>query len=401
MKLLFTLLQFVFTISLIGTFSGIDPVFIGIGAISAVALQLLFPVDATGLTRMETINIGEMAEELKKLFLTKPGLPAKWYFSDKVMIRQFTQRIAKIKGEYHVPMWLLSSVVQGFKDEWTPFGKLHIKNKTLTDYHLKINLAIKPTEILGSYLGATLYTENQALKDRPISQYIADMLNDTVPDDMDILSIDGEYDENLMNSEFGYSMKGLVRVIREQLAGTLAQTTESPMFIIPAEDALDRDDPSTHANILTEVRNFERRLPRKFRRKVKNIFVERFWYDEYGDQYKALYGGNTDYKDEDRRKTPGGKNLVPIDSDKMGELMFATVENNIIDMIDANDLPRIHDIQTQDYTVKLFGEGRGGFDFAINQATFVRSEDTSELGLLNADQNKLLFKINETSGSGS
>lgn len=402
MKFLATLLQFAFGVSLIGSFSGIDPVFVGIGAFALVALQMISPAGANGITQADTINIGEMADELKKLFKTQPGLPAKWYFSDQVLIRQFTKRIAKIKGQYHIPMWLLSSVVQGFKDEWTPFGSLHIKAKTLKDYHLKINLPIKPTEILGSYLGDTLYSENQALKDRPISRYIADMLNETVPDDMNILSIDGEYDTNLMHTEFGYSMKGLVRVLREQVAATIAQTTEHPMFIIPAEDALDKADPSTYPNIVTEIRNFERSLPSKFRNKVDTIFLERFWFDEYEDQYKIAHGGNTLLKKDDYYMTPGGRKLQPIDSEKMDTLIFATVKNNIIDMIDTNDLPRVHDIQTQDYTVKLFGEGRGGFDFAINQATFVRSEETSSLGLLNATQNQLLFKMQDVSaGSGS
>lgn len=398
MKLIAKFSTLFLTSALLATALGADPVSTFVAAFTASSVLAFFGFGPETALYNTTVNIGEMADELKKLFVTKPGLPGKWFFSDEVMIRKYAQRIAKIKGDYHVPMWLLSSVVQGFKDEWTPFGKLYIKAKTLTDYHLKINLAIKPTEILASYLGATAYEENKALADRPISQYIADMIGETAVEDMDILSIDGEYDEDLMNSEFGYSMKGLIRVLLDQVTTTLGGDADHPMFIIPSDKEMDTANPD---NIVEVVREFERSIPKRFRNRVDTIFLERFWYDEYQDQYRALHGGDTLIKDGDLTRTYGGRMLQPIDSDKMGNLIFATTKNNIIDMIDMNEIPAIHDIQTQDYTVKLLGEGRGGFDFAINQAVFVRSEETDKLGLHNDEQNGLLFKINETSGSGS
>jgi len=352
-------------------------------------LTLAFPAAAG------TIEIGEMAAELKKLFKTQPGLPTKWFYDKSIQIRQYARRVTKIKDEYHIPFALMGPVIQGYKKDWTPMGKLDLLARTIQNYHLKIDLPIDPDDILGAYLGEVMYEEDKALKDRSISMYIANWVGERVTHDLNILSIDGEYDASLMNTDFGYSMKGLNRILTDNIAATEAGTATHPYFMIPGENALDED------NVLTEVRAFEKNLPKRFRNHVKQIFIERSYYDEYMDAYRLLHGGDTNVKDADYTMTYGGRKLVPLDSDKLGNKIFATIDNNILDLVDANNEPRIHDVQTDKRQVVLLGEGRAGFDFGINQAVFVRSENTSELGLNNSEQNSMFYDINETSGSGS
>lgn len=360
-----------------------------------------YSILAAGPAAAGSITIGEMADELKKLFTIQPGLPAKWFYDKEIQLRKYSRRIANVKGEYHIPFALMGPVIQGFKKDWTPLGKIDFLARKIENYHLKIDLPIDPSDILGMYLGEFMYEENKAQKDRSIAMYIANYMGERVVHDMSILSMDGEYDASLMNSQFGYSMKGLSRILTEGIAATVAGTATHPYFLIPAVNPLDRTDDTTYDNIIGEIRNFERSIPKRFRKFVKAIHVERFWYDEYMDQYRALHGGDTLLKEGDYTKTYGGLTIVPHDSDKLGETIFATIENNLLDLVDANDVPKIHDVQTDKRQIVLLGEGRAGFDFGINQAVFVRSEATSSLGLQNAAQNTLFYDFAEVSTSGS
>lgn len=400
MKTLFTVLQFIFGVSLVASFSGIDPVFVGIGAVSLVVLQVFFPVNGIeGVHSADSINIGPIADELKKYIKVADGLPKQWFYHPDITLRKYAKKITKVMGEYHVPTTVMSAVVQGFKAEWTALGDVSFQGKKLNNFHLKINLPINVHEILAFYKADMMYQEDKKLQDRSIAQYIINNLGTRVVHDMELLSIDGEYDATLMNTEFGYSMKGLYRILKEAETTTIAGDADQPLFLIPAEQALTTSNAADY--IIDEVDNFERNIPRRFRSLVKEIFIERFYYDEYRLAKRLLHGAETNVTESEFTMTYGGRKLVPLDSDKMGSMMFATVKDNLLDLVDTNDIPRIHDIQVQDYTIKLFGEGRGGFDVGVNQATFVRSEATSTLGLHNASQNLKFFDLSDTSDSGS
>lgn len=378
---------------------GIQPVDAMCSAtVLTLAVAAMGGIGVTGALFGDTIAIGPIADELKKYIKVAEGLPKSWFYHPEIVLRKYSKRITKIMGEYHVPYSVMQAVVQGWKPEWTPMGKTEFLAKKIDNFHLKINLPINVHEILAYYKADMFYEENLKLEDRTIAKYIINNLGERVIHDMDILSIDGEYDALLMNTEFGYSMKGLYRVLAEYVASTVAQSTEHPVFLIPAVEALTQSDPSA---IIDEVDNFERNIPVRFRTRVNEIFIERFYYDEFKAAKRLLHGGETNVTEKEFTMTYGGRKLVAIDSTKMGNMMFATMKDNLLDLVDTNDVPKIHDVQVQDYNIKIFGEGRGGFNFGINQAVFVRSEDTSELGLQNAAQNKLFFDINETSGSGS
>jgi hypothetical protein len=378
---------------------GVNPIDAMVGAsVLTVGVAFMGGTGVTGAAFGDTIAIGPIADELKKYIKVADGLPAKWFYHPDVTLRKYAKKITKVMGVYQVPMSVMSAVVQGFKAEWTPLGKTTFLGKEINNFHLKVNLPINVTEILSFYKADMMYEENLKLQDRTISKYIINNLGERVVHDMELLSIDGEYDASLMNTEFGYSMKGLYRVLQEYVTSTIAGTTDHPVFIIPANEELTTADPSA---IIDEVDHFERSIPKRFRSRVKEIFIERFYYDEFKAAKRLLHGSETNVTTDEFTTTYGGRKLVPLDSDKMGSMMFATIKDNLLDLVDVNDVPQIHDIQVQDYDIKIFGEGRGGFNVGINQCTFIRSEETSTLGLHNATQNKLFYDLSETSGSGS
>lgn len=384
-----------------GAAIGTDPVdiFAG-GMLAAVAVAA---VGGSGLANAlfeggTSIQIGPIADELRKFIKVETGGPRQWFYYDKIQLRPFARKVAKVMGEYHVPKHVMESVLQAFRDtQFDRLGKSHFSAKKLKNWHLKFNVPIRPYEIYASYL-ADLYDENKKLQDKSIARYIMNNLGTRVIHDLDILSIDGVFDSALANTEMGYAMDGIVKILTDGAAATLATSTEHPFYIIPAKHTLAVDAAD---DIVAEVRHFERQIPRRLRSRVKNIFLERYFYDEYMDQYRLTHAADTNFKEGDMIRTYGGRNLVPVDSESMGNLIFATVEDNLIEMVDLVDIPRLTEVQTQDYEIKLFGEGRYGIDFAINQAVLVRSETADKTGLQVAAQDKLYFDTKPAGGSGS
>jgi len=349
-----------------------------------------------------TIDVSEMAAELQKLIKIEPGLPKKWFYNKQVQLRQYLRPVSKVMGEYHIPISLLGGVVQGYKKDWTPMGKLHILARKLENFRLKIDYPIDTDEILGSYLGAMMFEEDKSFEQRTISQYIMNFIGERVTHDMNILMVDGVYDQSLMNTNFGFAMDGLDKVISDNLALTLAQNTQWPYFLIPGDDALDPD-----TNLIEEVTHFEKNIPELFKPQVKAIFMSYENAEKYALQYEDQYGTHTDYDASKGRMSRLGRKIVGLHSTKLGNKIFATIDNNLLELFDVNQEPKINSVQLEKRDIVILGEGRGGVDVGINQMFFIRTEASgAQLGLMNTEQNKLFYDnrgvyVPAGSGSGS
>jgi hypothetical protein len=291
----------------------------------------------------------------------------------------------------------MTNVVQGFKNEWTPLGDLVLKSRTLNPFHLKVNYPVDPTTIEGTYI-SWANEEDRALQDRTVSRFVADFLREKIVDDINYLSIAGVFDEVTKNTVFGASMNGIVKVITDAVVATKAGPSEDSMFLIPV-DAIANDE----SNIVDVVTAFERGLPEKMKNKVKYIFMSTTNAEAYRLKYEEEFGTivtHTDTKNYMSRL--GMRQIIGIPNEAMGDLIFAFTEGNLLELIDLNDVPAIHDVQVLDYVVKIFAEGRIGYDFAYAPAVFVADTEVAQRGLQNATLNSQYYgELDLTSGSGS
>ena len=325
------------------------------------------------------MNIQDIKKELGEYIANNPNIVAQTgVYSPDITLNKYCKTVTAVKGKFPQFNQIMSRVVQGYKAEWQALGEASLIGKKMENFHQKVNFPIVPSEVLNSWL-AFLYTEGLKADQHPISKYIIADLMLKVIDDLEDLSQTGVYNAVNAAGNYGQSLNGIAKVILNGL-----QDETHPVFRIPLNAI-------TPANILNEVKSFEKKLPKKTRKKVKYLFMSSNLKMEFMDQYEQEYGTKVTYTDNDTVKTPLTKlEIVGLDSIP-DSLIFATVEENMIRLIDVFDKPAVTDIQIQDYLVKLFMEFWLGYDFAINELVYVAVFDGSDRGLQDEDLNTLYY----------
>jgi len=327
---------------------------------------------------MADISIQDIAKEVGKYVVNNKSVIGAGVYSDVVQINQYCKTLTAINGQYPQFHNIMSRVVQGFAPVWQALGTESFKSKKLENFRQKVNFPVVPAQILPSWL-ADLYTEGKTPDQMPISKFIMDDLNLKVIDDIDDLSQDGVYNAATAAGSYGTSLNGITQQVTNALANAVHPAFKIPLTAITA------------VNILDQVKKFEKGLPKKTRKKVKRIFMSDTMLLTYIDAYQQAYGTHVSFKDGDTIKTPLMKIEIVGLNNIPDTLIFATVNDNMVRLIDVIDKPSVTDIQVQDYTVKIFMEFSLGYDFLINELLYVAVFDGSNRGLNKNDLNALYY----------
>lgn len=302
--------------------------------------------------------------------------------ANSIFISKYAQRITKVNGGYASVVALMGHVVQAYySKKFTPFSDVTFKAKKLDSFRQKVDFDIDPAEILGT-IYADMFDEGKKPQDKSITKQIIDMVIAKIIDDLNFLSIDGEYDATKVgidSPEFGYSMDGL-NVTLERIAA------ESQPYFIPGNAI-------TSQNILSEVTAFEKNLPSLAKPKVKYIFTSQEDAEEYHELYDDTFGNRPSHDTSGHNKTRFGKReIVGIPGLTKGTI-FTTIDKNFVELVDVVENPaQITDVQVHDRIVRLYSEFSLGYDFAIDQYVFLHTTDgTKDLGLNNSAMNKLFY----------
>jgi hypothetical protein len=327
---------------------------------------------------MATMNIEDVQKELNEYISNNKEIVSAGVYSDAIQLNQYCKTITAVKGKFPSFHKVMGHVVQGFKADWQKLGEEEFKHKMLQNFRQKVNFEIVPDEALNTWL-AELYIEGKKAEDQPISKHIMDDLMAKVTDDLDDLSQNGVFDALTSSGEYGNSIDG----IEQQRVAALANV-KHPAFKIPLNAI-------TPSNILDEFKSFEKGLPSKMRKKIKRVFVSENIALEYADQYEQTYGTNVNYTEAGNIKTPRLKFEIVGFSGVPDDFFLATIEGNLARLIDVFDKPQVTDIQKQDYVLKIFMDWFLGYDFLINEITFIAVFDGSDRGLGDAALNALYY----------
>jgi len=329
---------------------------------------------------MENIKISEIAKELIRYGNANPMALQPAVLSEGIRLNRYAKPLGKVKGKWTMPYVLMSNVVQAFSDKWTPYGAVQFGKKVLKDYQQKVNFPINPYDIYGSWV-EELYHEEKKPSQMPISKYLIGMLKKQIISDLDWLSITGKFDASKVGSltpVYGTSMDGLNIVIDQ-----MEKDKKNPVFHIPVSADLSND-------IVNRVTAFEKGLPSKGR--VSSVFLSLEEFNQYVEERETPANQYIDFKDPQRGRTKYGRLLVGIPGLKPGR-MISFYEGNLFRLYDRKNNPAgIDDVQTADYLVKVFSQWHLGYDFAVNQYTFVETADGKlRRGLNNKAQNELFY----------
>ena len=303
------------------------------------------------------MNINLVAAELQRYVVqNKSVTKADFARALTTEVDAYCRKLTKIKGTYQVMQSVMSHVVQGFKAEWQELGALTVTDKELKNYRQKVNFPIVPAEVLSTAL-ADLYEEDKPITDKAICKIIVDWLLTQVQDDMALLSMIGEYNALTASGAFGYSLNGW-----NKICDLAKANTAHPVFKVPL-------DAITDLNILDQFLAFERGLPKILKKKIKTIFCSESILERYEVAYKEKYHADPSYDENNRTKSPLRKRVIVGLSNLRDDIIFATVDGNMLNLIDVYDAPpKFTDVQVQDYKVKLFMEFSKGYDFLLNEA---------------------------------
>lgn len=327
---------------------------------------------------MADVIIQDVAKEVNEWVANNKTVVEAGVYSDQIQLNQHCKTLTAIKGKYPQFHKILNRVVQGFEPIWQELGQIQFKHKMLQNFQQKVNFPFVPEDVLSTWL-AELRVEGKTAQDHPISKHIMEELMAKVIDDLDELSQVGTYDALNASGQYGSSMNGIKTAIDNALVDANHKAFKIPLNAI------------TPANILDEVKSFEKQLPKKTRKKIKTLFMSSDLAMEYADQYEQTYGTKVTYTEDGKMKTPLAKmDIVGLDYIP-DNLIFATVPGNMVRLIDVFDKPAVTKIQELDYEVKVFMDWHLGYDFLINQLLYVAVFDGSQRGFNDATQNALYY----------
>lgn len=302
--------------------------------------------------------------------------------SGEIFLSKHTKRLTKINGEYGSVVALIGHVVQAYYSKsFTPYEDVAFKEKTLKTFRQKVDFTLDPAEVLGT-IYAEMFDEGKKPQDKKVTKETLALVVAKIIDDLNWLSVNGKYDATKVGANppvFGVSMDGLNEVLVKLKA------SGNP-FLVPG-------DAITTNNIVSVFSKFEKNLPSMAKPKIKKIFTSDEDLEEYQEAYDDQFGIRPSFDQSGTTKTRFGKReIVGIPGLKKGTI-FATIENNFLELVDVVENPsQITDIQVDKRVINMLGEFSLGYDFGFDQYVYLHTSNGADNeGLKTTEDNKLWY----------
>lgn len=278
--------------------------------------------------------------------------------------------ITKIDDEFPAMHSIGGRLIKQFRSQFDGQGDFRFKANILKTYHQKADVIFEPADVLRSWISSDMYKEKVPLAQKPISRYIIDvMLPKLLANDISFLEFKATFNDGTY--AFGDSMDGILALLNNGLVDA-----DNPMFRIPLNVLTDD-------NIVAEVTKFERNIPAKLKPFIKKICMSKSNFERYILNYEDRFGKNTDYTTTGKMKTRlGRREIVGFDGQEGSDLIWATLDDNLLKLIDEFNFPGITSIQELDRSLKILMEFHLGYGFWTNQLVLVSDYGGTTRGLL-------------------
>ena len=272
-----------------------------------------------------------------------------------------------------------TEVSQQFTPEWTPKGSLAFTPIRIAYRRHKINEAIKPADLLSSWL-LYLYEQGKSQAEQPFIRYVVtEHILPKVLDDITLSMIaKGKYSAvnvgTLSPGDAGSaakdSMDGIETILVEGKAGTNT-AAKKINFYKNAQNVLTMTDEQAHAYIDA----FADAVRGQFVNKQIEIHCAPEVLTKYQRAEFKLTGVYTGRENDGSIRFTSAV-LVPMVSMYNSPILFTTPKENMKMLVDLSHPENcINDIQKENYDVKIFGEYSLAVGFAIAEAVFASVPD--------------------------
>lgn len=271
--------------------------------------------------------------------------------------------------DYIASTALIDSVVQEFTDVWTPKGTTKFTPRRIPYRRHKINVSLKPTEIIKSWL-LYLYQQDKTFAQMPITRYIIEQhILPKIQDDLTRKMVgkgkyeaaptgqqDGAPGRDAAQSMDGYETQ-LVEAFKTGKSNMHFYKGAKDLFALKGQEFLD----AFHAYVDGISKYFVGNLP---------IHCSEQMITHYNRQDFAVNGKYTGEKVGNSVRFTNFT-LVPLLSMYNSPILFATPKSNFIELVDINSAQNcIQKVEEHHYSVDILGEFSLSIGFKIEEGVF-------------------------------
>ena len=312
----------------------------------------------------ETVNTNELQAEFGRYVSHEKIEILRRLTSDLTCTNYMTTVVTDLT-EWRASQAIISSVLQQFTPYWTPKGTTKFTPITIKNFLLKVNVPIKPADIIDQYIGY-LYDEDQTPENMPIVKYIVDAL--IIPkllEDLEEAMATGKFVEHTptkdgeAGSDAADSMDGYITILRALKAGS----KQIGAWLLDGV-ALTED------NILDKVDLAVNQVSKNYRKKKLLVYADPDVCTMYGKAYRKKYPYTKNQDGEVLKIDFSNFTFEPVDGMLGTGVFFITPKENWKHLMSKNPTDAKIFMQVENYDVKVFIHFRKGTGFAMQEAVF-------------------------------
>ena len=286
---------------------------------------------------------------------------------------RYMSTIVTDKVEVRAQQAAIDSVLQQFVPFWTPKGKSTFTPLTIRNYKCKINVPIKPSDIMEDILGY-LYDENLDPKDMPIVRYILyQLIFPKLDEEREYALAVGEFKESSATKDGDAAsaandcMDGYVT----QLKKLKEASNDKVTWLLDGEELTD-------ATLVDQIDKAVQQVKPLYRAKTMFIHADPDLVTRYSKAYRKLYPW---LKNEDGEKVKvdfSKFTFAPLEGMRGTGAFFITPKENFKHLMSKNPQQTQIRMETNHYNVDIMAEWWEGVGFWLAEAIFAYIPPTEE-----------------------
>lgn len=312
----------------------------------------------------ETVNTAELQTEFGR-YVSHEKIEILRRLTTELTCTNYMTTVVTDLLEWRASQAIISSVLQQFTPFWTPKGTTKFTPITIKNFLLKVNVPIKPADIIDQYIGY-LYDEDQTPENMPIVKYIVDAL--IIPkllEDLEEAFATAKFvehnptEDGEAGSDAADSMDGYITILKALKAGNKQIGAWLLDGVILTED-----------NILEKVDLAVKQVSKNYRRKKLLVYADPDVCTMYGKAYRKKYPYTKNQDGEVLKIDFTNFTFQPVEGMLGTGVFFITPKENWKHLMSKNPTEAKIYMQVQNYDVKVFIHFRKGTGFAMQEAIF-------------------------------
>ena len=290
---------------------------------------------------------------------------------------RYMSTIITDKVEVRAQQAAIDSVLQQFTPFWTPKGKSTFTPLTIRNYKCKINVPVKPSDIMEDILGY-LYDENLKPEDMPVVRYILyQLIFPKLEEEREQALAVGEFKESEAANDGDTASAALDSMdgYLTQLKKLKAAENDKVTWLLDGEELTDQ-------NLLEQIDRAVDQVKPLYKRKTMFIHADPDLVVRYGRAYRAKYP-YTKNEDGEKVKVDFSRfTFAPLEGMRGTGAFFITPKENFKHLMSRNPQMASVRMETNHYNVDIMAEWWEGCGFWLAEAIFAylppEEEDDNE-----------------------